>query len=333
MTDFRIARYILVASPSDLTNEEWKKKAEREGVEYVPPKPVYGDYALMKVLYLLRGDKTVQVRAFKWDDPLNSIDFSGLEDTDMIYIVGHGDHGGLYALGPSDEKNKEPGRNMNRLVKILTGDGNLKKKRKDKTLEILLLSCRAGLGLHKILARKLSDELGSDLTVGGAKGFTFGSVKTGYIGHNEVLIKGLPWYMEYPRSISRSDAEKETSAREKKTITYSDKGKEILRFQTKKELIEEKMKDIITKLKSTEVNNALDEIEKKFRKDWDASIMSQAILYNYAKKVSNLDFDMWYPDIKDGYVWTNGKAITDQELDSFLRVDMRPSDDGLTSIK
>jgi hypothetical protein len=334
MTDVRIARYILVASPSDLTNEEWKKKAERDGYEYVPPKPVYSDYALMKVLYMLRfGDKTVRVHAFKWEDPLDPLDFSGLEDTDMIFIVGHGDSGGLYALGPPDETKKEPGRNMNRLVKILTKDGNLKKKRKDKSIEILLLSCRAGLGLHKVLARKLYSELGSDPAVGGAKGFTFGSVKTGYIGHNEVLIKGLPWYMEYPPSISRKDAEKETSAREKKTITYSDKRKEILRFQTKKVAIEELMKDIIKKLKSTEVNDALDEVEKNFRLDWESSIMSQATLYSYAKKVSHLDFDMWYADIKDGYVWTNGKDITDQELDSFLKLEMSPSGDGLTSIK
>jgi hypothetical protein len=93
------------------------------------------------------------------------------------------------------------------------------------------------------------------------------------------------------------------------------------------------MRDIIGKLKSTEVNNALDEVENKFRRDWEASIMSQAELYSYAKKDSNLDFDMWYPDIKDGYVWTNGKAITDQELDSLLKVDMSPSGEGLTSIK
>jgi hypothetical protein len=333
-TGTRSARYIAVASPSDLTNEEWKKKAERDRVEYVPPKPVFRDYALMKVLYMLRfWDKNTRVHAFKWDDPLDPLDFSGLEDSDMIFIVGHGDAGGLYALGPPDEENKEPGRNMNRLVKILTRDGNLKKKRKDKPLEILLLSCRAGLGLHKVLAHKLYNELGSDPTVGGAKGFTFGSVKTGYIGHNEVLIKGLPWYMEYPMSISRKEAEKQTSAREKKTIKYDVKRKEILKFQKKKESIEEKMKDIIKKLKSTEVNNALDEVENNFRRDWEASIMSQAMLYSYAKKKSNLDFDMWYADIKEGYMWTNGKDITSQEMDSFLKVDMSPSSAGLTSIK
>jgi len=334
MTDVRIARYILVAAPSDLTNEEWKKKAERDGVEYAAPEPVYSDYALMKVLYMLRfGDKTVKVHAFKWEDPLSPVDFSGLEDNDMIYIVGHGNPVGLYALGPPDETNKEPGRNVNRLVKILTKDGNLKKKRKDKTLEILLLSCRAGLGLHKVLARKLYSELGSDPAVGGAKGFTFGSVKTSYIGHNEVLIKGLPWYMEYPTSISRSDAEKETSAREKKTIKFSDKRKEILKFKTKKEAIEKTMNEIIKKLKSTEVNNALDELQDKFRKDWEASIMSQALHYSSARKVSKLDFDMWFPDIKDGYVWTNGKDITDQDLETFLKVDAGPSDPGLKSIK
>jgi hypothetical protein len=324
----------LVASPSDLTNEEWKKKAKRDGLVYVPPNPVYNDYALMKVLYMLRfWDKTTRVHPFKWEDPLSPVDFSGLEDTDMIFIVGHGDPGGLYALGPPDETKMEPGRNMNRLVKILTGDGNLKKKRKDKTLEILLLSCRAGLGLHKVLAGKLSKELGSNPTVGGAKGFTFGSVKTGYIGHNEVLIKGIPWFMEYDKSISQEDAEKETSAREKKTITYNSKEKEISKFLKKKKSIEKIMRDIIGKLKSTEVNSALDEVEKKFRKDWEASIMSQAELYSYAKKESNLDFDMWYPDIKDGYVWTNGKAITDQELDSLLKADMSPIGEGLTSIK
>ena len=57
------------------------------------------------------------------------------------------------------------------------------------------------------------------------------------------------------------------------------------------------------------------------------------MLYSYAKKESNLDFDMWYADIKEGYMWTNGKNITGQELDSFLKVDMSPSGAGLTSIK
>ena len=51
----------------------------------------YNDYALMKVLYMLRfWDKTTRVHAFKWEDPLSPVDFSGLEDNDMIFIVGHG---------------------------------------------------------------------------------------------------------------------------------------------------------------------------------------------------------------------------------------------------
>ena len=79
------------------------------------------------------------------------------------------------------------------------------------------------------------------------------------------------------------------------------------------------MKDIIKKLKSTEVNNALDELEKNFRRDWETLLMSQAELYSYAKKRSNLDFDMWYHDINDAYVWTNGKNVTNQEVDSFLK--------------
>ena len=65
MTGTRSARYIAVASPSDLTNEEWKKKAQRDRVEYVPPKPVFRDYALMKVLYMLRfWNKTTQDPCF-----------------------------------------------------------------------------------------------------------------------------------------------------------------------------------------------------------------------------------------------------------------------------
>ena len=64
---------------------------------------------------------------------------------------------------------------MDRLVRILTGDGNLKKLRKGKKITILLLSCRAGLGFHKALAKRLSKALSIETTVGGAEGFTFGS--------------------------------------------------------------------------------------------------------------------------------------------------------------
>jgi hypothetical protein len=63
---------------------------------------------------------------------------------------------------------------MDRLVDILTADGNLKKLRTDKKIVILLMSCRAGLGFHKALARRLSKKLSIDTTVGGAQCFTFG---------------------------------------------------------------------------------------------------------------------------------------------------------------
>src|SRR6266849_1349777 len=144
---FRSARYITVASPSDKTDREWIEKGRRP--EDLWP-PVSRDYALMKVLYMLRfWDKTSRVHAFKFEDPLVPLDFSGLKDSDWIYIAGHGNDWGLYAMGP------DPDENTDRLVEILTKDGNLKKKRKDKPITILLLSCRAGLGLHKVLARKL----------------------------------------------------------------------------------------------------------------------------------------------------------------------------------
>lgn len=321
------ARFITVASPSDLTNQEWIKQGRRPEDLWGP---VYSDYALMKVLYMLRfWDKTRQIQAFQWDDPLVPLDFSCLEDHDWIYIVGHGDPGGLYAMGPDRDLN------MDRLVEILTRDGSLASKRADKPITILLLSCRAGLGLHKVLARRLFDKLGTDVTVGAAKGFTFGSVKTGYIGYNEVLIKGLPWYMEYPASISRKEAEKETSAREGKTITYDSKRKEILKFGNHSEELQNKMKALISQLQSTEVNSALDELERNSHHEWEALVMSQATHYSDARKTSNLGFDMWYPDINDGYAWSNGRDVSDDELNSlraFLK-GLKPPKGRLTSVK
>jgi len=326
-------RFITVASPSAKTDQEWINEGGARPEDL--PGPVHKDYALMKVLYMLRAvkDKTQQVvHVFKWEDPLKlHLDFSGLKDSDIIFIVAHGGDWGIYALGPEDE-NKTPGRNTDRLVEILTKDGNLKKKRKDKPIIILLLSCRAGLGLHKVLAQKLYKKLGRDVTVVGAKGFTFGSMRTAR-GPNEVLIKGLPWYMEYDWSISLKDAEKETSAREKRTITYADKERDISYFKTDKEYLEEKMKDIIKKLKSTEVNAALDELAKAYSAEWMDKIIAQAKLYTDARTKSNLEFDMWYPDLNDAYVWTNGKDVTDQEVASFLKGVMKPSGAGLTSIK
>jgi hypothetical protein len=323
-------RFILVASPSDFTNNEWK---QRMGNDFVPPPPVHNDYALMKVLFMLRSiagrkdKKTVKVNLFKYEQPLTPINFSGLKDTDIIFIVGHGDPSGLYALGPDSSKNTL------RLVELLTKDGGLITKRKDKKIIILLLSCRAGLGLHKGLSRKLSSALGRDVTVGGAQGFTFGSIRTSYLAQNEVLIRGIPWFMEYEKSIRKNEAENETSAREGKTITIDGKKNEINAFMDVKKAIEKEMKELIAKLQSTEVNNALDEIDKKFRSNWLSLLQTQFEHYALAKKRSNLEFDMWFDLITDGYVWTNGNLTTDQAVDAHLTGDVKPSDAGLSSIR
>jgi hypothetical protein len=320
--------YIAVASPSALTDQEWVDRGRRRGDL---PGPVYSDYALMKVLYMLRSeDKTIRVNAFKWEDPLVPLDFSGLRDTDILYIVGHGDPGGLYALGPETDANTK------RLVKILTKDGNLKKKRKGKDIIIGLLSCRAGLGLHKVLARRLYNELGGDVEVivAGAKGFTFGSLRTSTDKQNEVLIEGIPWYMEYDRSITKEEAEKKTSAREGKTITYASKEKEIDEFKGQSQNLEKEMKDLIKKLKSKEVNNTLDEIQDSSDRDWWITLIwQQQQLYANAKIKSNLEFDMWYSDLTEAYVFANGKGITDADVTSILTQVKVLSSTGLTSIK
>ena len=112
------------------------------------------DYALLKVLYLLRrmngiaavpapASKKINVQTLAYDDAAPSgPDFSTLADTDTIYVAGHGTHEGLYALGTTTEDCVE------RFVQLFTMSGTLQAKRKNKTINILLLSCRAGLGLH-----------------------------------------------------------------------------------------------------------------------------------------------------------------------------------------
>ena len=316
---------ILVASPSALTDQEWVDAGRNRATL---PGPVHKDYALMKVLYMLRSeDKTSRVHAFKAEDPL---DLSVLKDTDIIYIVAHGDAGGLYALGPGADRNQK------RLVEILTKDGNLKAKRQGKEIVICLLSCRAGLGLHKTIARKLFNELGGTIKVkvAGAKGFTFGSIRTASDSQNEVLIRGIPWLMEYETSITKEDAEKATSAREKKTITYDGKKTEIEAFQQKSGKLVDQIKDVIKKLTSTEVNNALNELQDGSERDWFLTLVwQQQQLYANARTRSNLEFDMWYADLTEAYTFANGRGITDQEVASILAVAKFASGAELTSIK
>jgi pimeloyl-ACP methyl ester carboxylesterase len=319
----RATRFITVACPSQLTNKEWKRAAPSREL----PLPVYKDYALMKVLYTLRHrnlNTPVHVNAFQYDQPLTPLDFTFLRDSDVIFIAGHGNDKGLYAMGPAAS------RGVDRLVEILTADGNLERHRRGKEIIIMLLSCRAGLGFHKGLARRLARRLSIDTIVGGAQGFTFGSTRTGPTACNEVLIRGIPWVMEYERSIPLKEAENETSAREGKTITYDGKRTEIERFLNDKRALEKAMKEVVQQLRSTEINHALNEIDNRFRSRWFNLLQAQFELYKWAKKRSNLDFDMWFDNIMDGYLWTDARKTTDQEVAALLTGTLAPADAGLT---
>lgn len=315
-------RYIAVASTSDDINNE---RGENQP-------PVYEDYALMKVLTMLglnakniNGVPTqiappqIPVHSFEWrePEPFIPLDFSGLQDSDVIFIAGHGNPEGLYAMGRSSKDG------MDRLIQIFTQDGNLKLKRENKKTIIVLLSCRSGLGFHKSLARKLSRALNINITVGGALGFTFGSMQTFCLGLNEVLPIGLPWWMEY-KTPPLEEAERHTSAREGKEITFERKKNEIEAFQIKARKLQDEMTAVINQLTSKEVNKALAELDLKFRSKWLALIRSQFELYARSKTQSNLEFDMWYNLISEGYVWTNGQLVTDQQADSLLTGDLDP---------
>lgn len=242
-------RYIAVASPSAFTNDEWSRADPSRS----PPPPVHNDYALMKVLYMLRltvRNTRPRVNAFKYEEALTPLDFSGFQDSDIVFVVGHGNPQGLYTMGPDAMTG------MDRLIDILTKDGNLKQRRKGKKIVVVLLSCRSVLGFHKGVARKLFKKVAINTTVGGAQGFTFGSVRTSYLARNEVLIRGLPWHMEYQGSINLQEAETVTSAREGKTLTYAAKETEILQFKHDKEQLENDMKAVVQQLQSTEVNDS-----------------------------------------------------------------------------
>jgi len=320
----KATRYITVATYSDDVRKEWRDR----GIN--PPPVEYNDYALLKVLYLLR--KTTKrkyvVHPFAAQkDTVTSIDFSTLQKNDVIFVVGHGDHNGLYAMGPSADDNGK------RLLKCLTNDGNLKRLRSGKQITIVLLSCRAGLGLYQGVSKRLADSIGIQTIVGGARGFTFGSIRTVSTALNEVLIKGIPWRMEYENSISQSAAETETSNREGKTITMGAKQNEIAAFIEEKKALEKEFKNIAEHLAATEINNALDEIESKHSEDWLGLCQLQFMLYGTAKKRSELEFDMWHDLITEGYFWADSKKITAAEADAVFTGTLTPTDDGLISIR
>src|SRR5215813_892518 len=141
-------RFILVTDYSEFIHDEYK----RIDPKYVRKPPVFKDYALLKVLFELRmgpKKKRYKVKNFQYDEPTTPIDFSALKDDEIIFVVAHGSQKGIYAMGPTGSEGSD------RFVdKLLTADGNLKAKRKDKDIVIVLLSCRAGLGLHKAVARR-----------------------------------------------------------------------------------------------------------------------------------------------------------------------------------
>jgi pimeloyl-ACP methyl ester carboxylesterase len=319
----RATRFITVACPSQLTNDEWKRKDPDRPL----PLPVYNDYALMKVLYTLRHrnlNTPVHVNAFQYEKRLTPLDFTFLRDSDVIFIAGHGNEKGLYTMGPDTRLG------VDRLVDILTADGNLERHRRGKEIIIMLLSCRAGLGFHKGLARRLAKRLSINTIVGGAQGFTFGSTRTGPTACNEVLIRGIPWVMEYRGSIPLREAENETSAREGKTITYAGKRTEIERFMNDKRALENGMREVVQQLRSTEVNRALNEIDTRFRSRWRGLLRAQFELYALAKRRSNLEFDMWFDNIMDGYLWADARRTTDREVATLLTGTLAPADGGLT---
>lgn len=321
------SRYIAVAAPGPITDGEWKEKFPDDPVS----PPVYRDYALMKVLYTLRASSRafgIPVHSFQHTVPVTPLDFSGLRDTDVIFVVGHGSDEGLYDMGPHAEAG------MDRFIDILTADGNLKRRREGKGITILMLSCRAGFGYHKALAFRLSQKLSIDVTVGGALGFTFGSIKTSKTARNEVLVRGIPWDMEYPGTITRQEAEDATSALEGKRITVAGKQADITRFLDTKTPLEKAMNAIVQQLTSTEVNQALIELNLRFgRRRWDPLLRAQFELYSQARKRSNLEFDMWFPNVVDGYVWTDGRKVTAAEAAAALKGDLVPVARGYTSTR
>ncbi len=308
--------FIIAASCSRRIIEEWKKVNSGFYAH-----EIHHDYALMKVLYHLRrhNNANTYINHIQWTGNQPPLNFNNLTNDDIIYIVGHGNEQGLYAMGPNLTP-KTRVENLHRLLDLLTRDGSLKRKMKGKTnpFKIVILSCRSGLGFYISLAQRLYKLTGKDVITEGAVGFTFGSPRTLALAHNEVLIYGLPWHMEYRGTIDLKTAEQATSNREKSSITYKRKKTEIDAFMKAKGDMEKDMKTLIYKIKNTDVNKALDELYAKHNKDWGALISNQFDLYSTAKVNANLEFDMWYGKLVDGYVQTTGSSISDRAMAELL---------------
>jgi hypothetical protein len=133
--------------------------------------------------------------------------------------------------------------------------------------------------------------------------------------------------MEYRNSLSDREAENETSAREGKRITISEKHAEIEQFKQAKTVLEDKLKAIALGLKSTEVNQALKEITTGSRAQWDDLLSAQFKLYAYAKQNSKLEFDMWFDNPADAYLWTDARQTTDEAIEALLLGNYVPVDE------
>ena len=156
------------------------------------------------------------------------------------------------------------------------------------------------------------------------------------VGLNEVLVEGIPWWMEYGIP-PPAEAERLTSEYEGTPITIASKQSQIEAFDYKandeQHGLTGKMKAIVNLLQSVEVNALLDELENKHNEPWRQLIEAQFLLYAKAKTDSDLGFSMWHPHVSDGYVWVNSDDVTDSQLQALLAGHIHPINGEFTSTR
>jgi hypothetical protein len=87
------------------------------------------------------------------------------------------------------------------------------------------------------------------------------------------------------------------------------------------------MKAIVQQLRSTEVNKALKELATQSGSQWPDLLQEQFVLYFLsAKGRSNLEFDMWFDNPADGYLWTDARQTTDEAVEALLTGNVVPVD-------
>lgn len=77
----------------------------------------------------------------------------------------------------------------------------------------------------------------------------------------------------------------------------------------------------------------MDEIDARFRSHWLGLLWAQFKLYAVAKRQSNLEFDMWFDLMTDGYLWTDARKTTDAEVNALITGQLVPTDAGLISTR